>query len=81
MLREAARKGNVETMEAELDAVFPHFTSLVELRVLHGPPANPAPPYDAAEVSAKTMAHRDRGRPVDAAAFVRGLQTLPERLP
>lgn len=67
VLREAARKGNVETMEAELDAVFPHFTSLVELRVLHGPPANPAPPYDAAEVSAKTMAHRDRGRPVDAA--------------
>ena len=67
VLREAARKGNVETLEAELDAVFPHFTSLVELRVLRGALANPAPPYDTAEVDAKTMAHRDRGRPVDAA--------------
>ncbi|MBX3204631.1 MAG: HAMP domain-containing protein [Labilithrix sp.] len=66
VLREAARKGNVETLESELDALFPSFTSLVELRVLQAPLANPAPPYDADEVSAKTMAHRDRGRPVDA---------------
>ncbi|MBX3224029.1 MAG: HAMP domain-containing protein [Labilithrix sp.] len=66
VLREAARKGNVETLESELDALFPSFTSLVELRVLQAPLANPAPPYDADEVRAKTMAHRDRGRPVDA---------------
>jgi nitrogen fixation/metabolism regulation signal transduction histidine kinase len=63
VLREAAKSGNVETMESELDAVFPHFTSLVELRVLREPVIG-ASPHDLAE---KTMAHRDRGRPVDTA--------------
>ena len=66
VLREAAKKGNVETMESELDAVFPNFTSLVELRILREPLIVPAPPYDLAELTAKTMAHRDRGRPVNA---------------
>jgi two-component system, NtrC family, nitrogen regulation sensor histidine kinase NtrY len=65
VLREAARKGNIETLESELDALFPSFTSLVELRVLRQPPTNPVPPYDVADIAAKTMAHRDRGRPVD----------------
>ncbi|MBX3229795.1 MAG: HAMP domain-containing protein [Labilithrix sp.] len=65
VLREAARKGNVETLEAELDALFPAFTSLVELRVLRAPPESPAPPFDPDDVAGKTMAHRDRGRPVD----------------
>ena len=65
VLREAAKKGNVETLESELDALFPSFTSLVELRVLRAPPENAAPPFDLAEVAQKTMAHRDRGRPVD----------------
>jgi nitrogen fixation/metabolism regulation signal transduction histidine kinase len=68
VLREAAKKGNIETLESELDALFPNFTSLVELRVLRQPPATPAPPYDAADVAAKTMASRDRGRPVNAAS-------------
>ncbi len=67
VLREAAKKGNVETLESELDALFPSFTSLVELRVLREPPASPAPPFDLAEIGQKTMAHRDRGRPVDTA--------------
>lgn len=66
VLREAAKKGNVETLESELDALFPAFTSLVELRVLRSPLEDAAPPFDPAEVAAKTMAHRDRGRPVDA---------------
>ncbi|HVJ93197.1 MAG TPA: HAMP domain-containing protein, partial [Labilithrix sp.] len=68
VLREAAKKGNLETLESELDALFPNFTSLVELRVLKAPPIQPAPPFDAAELASKTMAHRDRGRPVDTAA-------------
>jgi nitrogen fixation/metabolism regulation signal transduction histidine kinase len=67
VLREAAKKGNIETLESELDALFPSFTNLVELRVLKEPPTNPAPPYDVAEVTSKTMSSRDRGRPVDAA--------------
>lgn len=66
VLREAAKRGNVETLESELDTLFPSFTSLVELRVLRAPPTNPAPPFDPAELSEKTMAHRDRGRPVNA---------------
>jgi nitrogen fixation/metabolism regulation signal transduction histidine kinase len=65
VLREAARKGNVETLESELDALFPSFTSLVELRVLRKPPENAAPPFDPTEIAAMTLAHRDRGRPVD----------------
>jgi nitrogen fixation/metabolism regulation signal transduction histidine kinase len=67
VLREAAKKGNIETLESELDALFPSFTSLVELRVLRQPPETPAPPYDTSDVAAKTIAERDRGRPVDAA--------------
>jgi nitrogen fixation/metabolism regulation signal transduction histidine kinase len=67
VLREAAKKGNLEILESELDALFPSFTSLVELRVLKQAPESAAPPFDPADVMSKTMASRDRGRPVDAA--------------
>jgi nitrogen fixation/metabolism regulation signal transduction histidine kinase len=67
VLREAARKGNVETLESEVDALFPHFTSLVELRVLRAAPESLVAPHDPADIDAKTMAKRDRGRPVDQA--------------
>ena len=53
ILREAARKGNVETLEAEIDAVFPQFPDLVSLRVENAEGA--------------ILSRRDRGRPVDAA--------------
>jgi nitrogen fixation/metabolism regulation signal transduction histidine kinase len=65
VLREAAKKQNIETLESELDALFPSFTSLVELRVLREPPSSPLPPYDPQDLASKTMSHRDRGRPVD----------------
>jgi nitrogen fixation/metabolism regulation signal transduction histidine kinase len=65
VLREAAKKGNIETLESELDALFPSFTSLVELRVMKTPPETAGPPFDSAELDGKTMATRDRGRPVD----------------
>lgn len=50
-LREAAAKGNIETLESELDLVFPSFPDLVTLEI-----------HDA---SGRVMARRDRGRPVD----------------
>lgn len=52
VLREAARRGNTETIESELDVVFPNFPDLVVLEVqdAHG----------------RVLARRDRGRPVDA---------------
>jgi nitrogen fixation/metabolism regulation signal transduction histidine kinase len=52
VLREAARKGNVETVESELDVVFPSFPDLVTLEVLNA--------------GGQVLARRDRGRPVDA---------------
>jgi len=52
-LREAAKKGNVEAVESELDALFPRFPDLVSLTVLDG--------------NGATIARRDRGRPVDEA--------------
>ena len=64
VLREAAKRGNVETLESELDVEFPAFTSLVELRILRSVPET-TPPYELSEIAQKTMAHRDRGRPVD----------------
>ncbi len=51
VLREAARRANVETVESELDAVFPNFPDLVTLEVEDG--------------SRRVIARRDRGRPVD----------------
>lgn len=66
VLREAAKKRNIETLESEIDALFPHFPELVSLAVLSGPAAleKGDPKYEA-EVAQKTMARRDRGRPVD----------------
>lgn len=52
VLREAARKGNIETVESELDSLFPNFPDLVNLEVQ--------------DASSRIIARRDRGRPVDA---------------
>ncbi len=51
VLREAARKGNAELVETELDALFPRFPSLVSLAI--------------EDERGGVLAHRDRGRPVD----------------
>ena len=85
VLREAAKTRNVEILESELDALFPHFTSLVQLRVLRSPPelnAQPAgdvgmPLYDLEDIANKTMAQRDRGRPVDPVTEKSLSQTVP----
>jgi len=53
VLREAARKKNIETLESEIDALFPHFPELVALAV--------------EDVNGQVLSRRDRGRPVDAA--------------
>jgi two-component system nitrogen regulation sensor histidine kinase NtrY len=52
-LREAAKKRNSELVEAQLDALFPHFPELVTLYVEDG--------------KGTRLASRDRGRPVDEA--------------
>src|SRR5215472_2340591 len=52
-LREAARRKNTETVESELDALFPRFPELVSL-VIEDASGNP-------------LASRDRGRPVNDA--------------
>ena len=52
VLREAAKKRNIETLEAELDTVFPSFPELVSLSI--------------EDDSGTVLAKRDRGRPVDA---------------
>ncbi|MDF2694897.1 MAG: Nitrogen regulation protein NtrY, partial [Labilithrix sp.] len=51
VLREAAKKGNIETLEAELDTLFPHFPDLVTLVV--------------EDDQGRILAQRERGRPVD----------------
>ncbi len=53
VLREAAKKRNLETLEAELDTVFTSFPELVSVVVEDG--------------AGSAMARRDRGRPVDEA--------------
>jgi two-component system nitrogen regulation sensor histidine kinase NtrY len=53
VLREAARKHNIETVESEIDAVFPHFPELVALAI--------------EDQAGQTLSRRDRGRPVDTA--------------
>ncbi len=53
VLREAARKRNIETLESEIDALFPHFPELAALAV--------------EDASGQVLSRRDRGRPVDAA--------------
>jgi len=53
VLREAAEHRNTELVEAQLDALFPRYPSLVELHILD--PEN------------RPLASRDRGRPVDDA--------------
>jgi len=66
VLREAAKKRNVETVESELDQLFPHFPELVSLAVVAEPPLLRDDPSYAADLAKKTIARRDRGRPVDA---------------
>lgn len=51
VLREAAKKGNIETIESELDVVFPNFPELVVLEIQ--------------DAQGRVVARRDRGRPVD----------------
>ena len=51
VLREAAKKKNVETVESEIDALFPHFPELVSLAV--------------EDSNGQVLSRRDRGRPVD----------------
>lgn len=50
-LREAAAKGNIETLESELDVVFSSFPDLATLEIQ--------------DANGRVMARRDRGRPVD----------------
>ena len=51
VLREAAKKGNIETVESELDTLFPNFPDLVTLIV--------------EDPEGRVLARRERGRPVD----------------
>jgi two-component system, NtrC family, nitrogen regulation sensor histidine kinase NtrY len=53
VLREAAKKHNIETLESEVDALFPHFPDLAALAV--------------EDSKGQVLSRRDRGRPVDAA--------------
>ena len=61
VLREAAKKRNIETLEAELDVAFASFPDLVSLTVLE----SPVDPRETEAFAKKTLARRDRGRPVD----------------
>ncbi|HEY8080299.1 MAG TPA: ATP-binding protein [Labilithrix sp.] len=68
ILREAAKHRNVETLESELDALFPRFQpQLVVLYVLKEPPKDKTEPDYEEDFAKKVVAKRDRGRPVDAA--------------
>ena len=51
ILREAARRGNVETVESQLDIQFPNFPDLVTVTV--------------EDANGNVLARRERGRPVD----------------
>ena len=53
VLREAAKKKNIETLESEIDALFPHFPDLAVLAV--------------EDTAGQVLSRRDRGRPVDTA--------------
>ncbi|MEO8878184.1 MAG: HAMP domain-containing protein, partial [Polyangiaceae bacterium] len=53
VLREAAKKHNSELVEAQLDALFPRFPELVDLRIV--------------DASGSVLAKRDRGKPVNEA--------------
>jgi nitrogen fixation/metabolism regulation signal transduction histidine kinase len=53
VLREAAKKHNSELVEAQIDALFPRFPELVELRIV--------------DADGNVLARRDRGRPVNEA--------------
>jgi nitrogen fixation/metabolism regulation signal transduction histidine kinase len=52
VLREAAKRHNIETLESEVDALFPHFPDLAALAV--------------EDAKGQVLSRRDRGRPVDA---------------
>jgi two-component system nitrogen regulation sensor histidine kinase NtrY len=62
-LREAAKRKNTELLESELDALFPRFPELVSLSIV--------------DSSGNTLAHRDRGRPVNEATE----RSLPDQRP
>ncbi|AKU96873.1 Nitrogen regulation protein NtrY [Labilithrix luteola] len=66
VLREAAKHRNLETLESELDAVFPRFPELVSLTISKGMPLAKDDPSYAADLASKTLARRDRGHPADA---------------
>ncbi len=53
VLREAAKKHNSELVEAQIDALFPRFPELVDLRIV--------------DADGNVLARRDRGRPVNEA--------------
>lgn len=53
VLREAAKKRNIETLESEVDTAFPHFPDLAALAI--------------EGANGQVLSRRDRGRPVDAA--------------
>ncbi|MEO7109088.1 MAG: ATP-binding protein [Polyangiaceae bacterium] len=53
VLREAAKKHNSELVEAQIDALFPRFPELVDLRIV--------------DADGNVLARRDRGRPVNDA--------------
>jgi len=67
VLREAAKKGNFATLGFELDTIFPRYPGLVSIAVLRAPPLAKDDPEYAEDLAAKTIAHRDRGRPADVA--------------
>jgi nitrogen fixation/metabolism regulation signal transduction histidine kinase len=68
VLREAAKRHNVESIEAELDALFPRFQpQLVSVSVLREPPKPKTDPDYEVDFAKKTIARRDRGRPVNPA--------------
>lgn len=52
VLREAAKTNDIETLESEVDALFPHFPDLAALAI--------------EGAKGQTLSRRDRGRPVDA---------------
>jgi nitrogen fixation/metabolism regulation signal transduction histidine kinase len=74
VLREAAKRQNSELIEAQLDTLFPRFPELVALRVEGargedemGASDLPAAADGGAPAGGRTLARRDRGRPVDEA--------------
>ncbi|MCL2776778.1 MAG: ATP-binding protein [Polyangiaceae bacterium] len=66
-LRDAATKENSATLQTELAATFARYPELVSITVLRAPLLAKDDPDYASDLATKTIAYRDRGRPVDAA--------------